>query len=189
MSFVTDFRDLRAAGDLVGVDSRDLAVLLVAVREFLDPLWRRWAEERRALEEELRHAAGQATPDVPLEPVSAGMGAHAAIFLAEVMRSQFDGRWTLSGGIWDPPVRKGGVLVQTGGRADHFWLTRKGVIFDVAADQFGHPAIIACLDGDIRYRRDVLAAEIGFKEREVASRVSSWLISWRRHMEQSGRET
>ncbi|WP_088892892.1 hypothetical protein [Leptolyngbya ohadii] len=138
------------------------------VRQFLEPHWL---------------AAHQGWSDIP-DPLSRWMCRYSSIFLATLLREQSQEPWSIVGGR--PPRSLNakvegefGILAWDGTWNDHCWVTGRGLIIDLTADQFGHDPIIVTASSDPRYRANLTEDEMAQDFQKLQRRSTQWLAAWK----------
>lgn len=111
----------------------------------------------------------------PGAPATKDMCRGAAHALARVLEATVGGAWGVVGGWSDLPdpewedfvdtgAMPGGMVDRTGRWRGHYWAASQPdpsdpeaprIFADVAADQFGHEAVVVAFEGDPRYRANL----------------------------------
>ena len=116
-------------------------------RRFLETIWPDWHRQR-----------GMPMPAI----ASAGTCGRSAVFLARALREAGHPAEACQG--WFLAHR-------------HGWVSARGLILDIAADQFGAPPVLICADPDPRYRPGPDTADPAFlaaREQDVAAIWLRW---------------
>lgn len=167
------------------MDDDDLQGLLAEIREFLEPGWRAFKDERHPGWEER-------------ESLSFGMCRFTAAFLRPVLQEATGRKWSVACGMsqfhpsdpgWDrrngKPASsfascdgKGGMQTADGGWIDHYWLTDGSMIVDLTADQAGWQPILVTDVKDSRYLANWKPSFVKSHMAEVENRASGWRRQW-----------
>lgn len=138
------------------------------IRQFLEPRWL---------------AAHQSWGDIP-DPLSRFMCRYSSIFLATLLREQDEAPWSIVGGRPPQPLDATvaatvGMFACDGTWNDHCWVTGRGLILDLTADQFGHAPVIVTPCSDPRYRANLSEAEMATDFQKLQHRPGQWLADWK----------
>lgn len=154
--------------DVAHVTSQ-LKTFASTVRHFLEPHWL---------------AAHEGWGEIP-DPLSRWMCRYSSIFLATLLR-ELEGQetWSIVGGR--PPkslnataAGEFGMLACDDTWNDHCWVTGRGLIIDLTADQFGHAPVIVTASSDPRYRANLTEDDMAQAFQKLQRRSTPWIEAWR----------
>ncbi len=165
----------------IDIDLDEVRLLAGEVRDFLVPMWEARHAELRAW-----HECARDTP-YPHSLPSGGMCRWTSIVLAKVLRDATGHPWRLAGGEpWPPRLPTGGMRDPSGAWRGHYWVECGDALVDVAADQFGHDAVIVERGVHPLHDANYTPAEIRGHVADSKVTADLWLRAWRGRPEPDG---